>query len=96
MAASGPSEGRGPTGVRLEFGTDATAAVGVICGGGGGGGIACRRFILAIRLTLLLRSRGSWLLFLQLSTALWISPRFPRKAGLRSASAQPTALHSVS
>lgn len=71
MAASGPSEGRGPTGVRLEFETDATAAVGVICGGGGGGGgMACRRFILAILLTLLLRKRGSWLLFLQLSTAL--------------------------
>lgn len=56
----------------------------------------CRRFTLAIRLTRRLRSRGSWLLFLQLSTARWIRPRLPRNETLSSASAQPTALHSVS
>lgn len=55
-----------------------------------------RVLIFAMRRTLLLRSRGSWLLFLQLSTARWINPRLPRRHGLSSASAQPTVLHSVS
>lgn len=59
-------------------------------------GIDCRRVTLACRRTRLLRSRGSWLLFLQLSTARWMSPRLPRRAGFSSAKAHPTVLHSVS
>lgn len=55
-----------------------------------------RLLILAMRRTRLLRNRGSWLLFLQESTALWISPRLPRRQALSSARAQPTVLHSVS
>lgn len=60
------------------------------------GWTVCRRLTLDIRLTRRLRSRGSWLLFLQLSTARWIKPRFPRSDTFSSANAQPTALHSVS
>ena len=52
--------------------------------------------IFAILLTRLLLNRGSELLFLQLSTARWMRPRFPRRHGFRCAKAQPTVLHSVS
>jgi hypothetical protein len=52
--------------------------------------------ILACRRTRRLLSRGSWLLFLQLSTARWIKPRFSLRLGLSCANAHPTALHSLS
>ena len=51
---------------------------------------------LAIRLTLRLLSFASELLFLQLSTALWIRPLFSLRQWFNSARAQPTELHSVS
>lgn len=57
---------------------------------------AFRVVIFAIRLTRRLLKRGSWLLFRQLSTARWISPRLPLKQGFSCANAQPTVLHSVS
>ena len=61
------------------------------------GGCDCLRLLsFAMRLTLRLRSFGSALLFLQLSTALCIKPRLPRKHGFKSARAHPTVLHSVS
>ena len=86
-----------PTGPMFPAGGITAGPVGpAMCGVWPAFCTALRLLILAILRTRLLRSRGSWLLFLQLSTALWIRPRFPRRHGFNSASAQPTVLHSVS
>lgn len=90
--------GVGPGPIGLGAGIPVGPPWFAICAGGGCDelGVDFLLFILAMRRTLRLRSRGSWLLLRQLSTALWIRPRFPRNEAFNCAKAHPTLLQSVS